>query len=286
MAIRVAVITDANSSGFIFPFWHRYYGGLFGCANLFVVTYSGLSNTFDSFDLGGILELPVGYDDTVRCGVINDLVAALRHCYDWVVRVDADEFLVVDPRVAASLASFLETVEHPYMTARGFDVIQLTQEAPLPEGLSHILAHREVAYPNSALNKTSVVRTAVKWSAGFHSASVYPHFGPLFLLHMKRVDIRWQMQWFARMTSTIKDNLNVAQIIKDYYVPDEEKITRYHREVGVRRRLSGIDSWYRQEFTQQFLDGLSLRIPEGVYAGAYGHELVLCEIPPQWKSLV
>jgi hypothetical protein len=286
VASRVAVVTDAASERFIFPFWYRYYGGLFGCANLFVVTYSGLCKAFAGFDLGGVVELPVGYDDAVRRDVLTGLVSALLPCYDFVVRVDADEFLVVDPRVTESLASFLETFAEPYLTSRGFDVVQLPQEAPLPEGLMQILPYRQVAYPNSALNKTCIVKTAVKWSSGFHSASVYPKFGPLFLLHMKRVDIQWQLQWFARMTANIKDNANVAQIIKDYYEPDIGKITKYHREVSGRTRLSGIDSWYRQEFTRQFLDGVALRPADGVYAGTYGHEHVLCEIPSQWRALI
>jgi hypothetical protein len=180
----------------------------------------------------------------------------------------------------------VEKLDQPYVTARGFDVIQLLEEPPLPKELSRILAHRKVAYPNSALNKTCLVRTAVKWSSGFHSASVYPKFAPVFMLHMKRVDIRWQLEWFAQMTSNIRDNKNVDQIIKDYYQPDEAKITKYHRDVACRTRLSGIDAWYRHDFTQQFLSGVSLRAADGVYAGTYAHEHVLCEIPAEWQALI
>ena len=283
--MRVAVLTDAASERFIFPFWHKYYGGMFGAKNLFVITYVGLSKNFKNCDLGGLIELPVGYDDAMRRDVINGLVPTLLACYDCLVRVDVDEFLVVDPREQPSLNSFIECFDQPYITARGFDVIQLPEEVSLPKDLSRILPYRQVAYPNSALNKTCIVKSAVKWSSGFHGASVYPKFGALFMLHMKRVDIKWQVEWFAEMTSNIKDNSRVDQIIKDYYQPDEDKIRNYHRDVGVRTIVRGITSWYRQEFTQQYLNGVALR-GDGVYAGRYEHEHVLCEIPREWRDLI
>jgi hypothetical protein len=287
MPARVAVVTDAVSHEFIFPVWHRYYGGAFDVKNLFVITYAGLSSLFRDFDLGGIIELPVGYDDATRRDVISRFVSALLACYDTVIRVDVDEFLVVDPRNAPSLAAFVDDLDAPYMTARGFDVIQLSDEPPLPEKLDvPILTERAFAYPNTALNKTCVVKMPVVWSHGFHSASVYPKFGPLFMLHMKRLDIGWQLRWFDRMLKNIKDNPRVHEMFKDYYAPDEEKIRRYHSGVMNRPRVEGIDSWYRQELLRDSLEKLKFVPADGLYHGEYGHEQVLCKIPQQWKSII
>lgn len=286
MARRVAVVTDALSEKFIFANWYRYYGGLFGFSNLYVVTYNGLSVAFKHLRLGGLLELPVAYDDNTRVAVVTNLVDALLSCYDTVIRVDSDEFLVTDPRISPSLSVWLEGYGDVYATARGFDVIQLPDEESIPYDSSNVLALRSYAYPNSALNKTCISRIPLKWSTGFHWANVYPKFGPLFMLHMKRLDIQWQLKWFAHMSENIKDNINVDKIIKDYYQPDEEKIRAYHGGVSDRTRISGISSWYREEFLVRFLQEVSLRPKDGVYAGTYNHESVLCEIPPEWRLLI
>ena len=284
---RIAVVSDAVSGDFIFPVWYRYYAGLFGAENLFVVTYSGLSPLFKDFKLGGLIELPVGYDDNIRRDTITRFVAVLLPCYDTVIRVDVDEFLVVDPRVAPNLSAFLESSNEPYMTARGFDVIQMPNEAPLPERPdSPILIDRAFAYPNTALNKTCVVKLPVSWSVGFHSASVFPKFGPLFMLHMKRLDIDWQLGWFGKMLDNIKDNPNVHQMFKDYYSPDEDKIRGYHAGVVSRPRLTGIEAWYRDDLVRNLLEKIRYVPGDSIYHGDYGHEQVLCEIPPEWRSIL
>jgi hypothetical protein len=286
MAARVAVLSDAVSHDSIFPIWHRYYGGLFGFENLFLITYAGKAAPFRDVKLGGLIELPMGYEDSLRQAVISRFVSALLPCYETVIRVDIDEFLVVDPRVAPSLAGFVNDMKGPYITARGFDVIQLYQEPSLPEKLDGpLLENRAFAYPNTALNKTCIVKHPVTWSTGFHWSTVYPKFGPVFMLHMKRIDINWQIAWSAKMFESVKDNPTVNQAIKDYYSPSRDKIEAYHKDVGMRPHLSGIDSWYRDEIISEYLSKLEYRPDYAMYSGEYGHELVLCEIIPEWKLL-
>ena len=143
---------------------------------------------------------------------------------------------------AASLATFIDSLDAPYLTARGFDVIQLPDEKPLPHPPpGPILRDRGFAYPNTALNKTCIVRTQVAWSAGFHWASVHPRLGPLFMLHMKRLDIGWQVGWFGRMLDNIRDNPKVDPMFKEYYAPDEVKdqgLPRRHQPASAPARNS------------------------------------------------
>lgn len=280
--MRIAVLTDAVSDQHFFPIWRRYYGSLFGDSNLFVVTYAGGSK-FNDGTLGGVIRLPVGYDDATRARVVSDMACSLLGAYDVVVRVDADEMLVVDPAAAPSLKDYIENTNRPYYTARGFDVIQLPDEAPLRPG--PLLAQRQVAYPASALNKTAITRVPMHWSQGFHWCSAYPEFGPLFMLHLKRIDIEWQMKWFAEMTGNIAENPKVQQIFKDYYNPDHEKIVSYHRAVGVRPRVSGMEAWYREDHQRKFLGGITYRANDDLYAGSYDQDMVLCEVPQPWKAL-
>jgi hypothetical protein len=228
----------------------------------------------------------VGYDDETRRDVITNFVGSLLSCYQTVVRVDADEFLVVDPRLDMSLASYIDQVKLPFVTARGFDVIQLPSEADLLENqTSGILENRGYAHPNSALNKTCITKTKISWSSGFHFTNLYPQFGPLFMLHMKRLDIEWQMNWFEKMFGNIKDNPKVHRIFKEYYTPDREKITNYHKGVDGRPRLNGIESWYRNDFNNEFLNSLVYSVSDQRYHGTLAHEMVLCSIPAEWKLL-
>ena len=284
MPRRIAVVTDATSDQYCFPYWHRYYSSLFGAKNLFLLTYPGKAEAFERFELGGLIELPLGYEEEFRAAVIGRFVSALLPCYDLVVRVDTDEFLMVDPATAPTLADYLETMPEPYLTARGFDVIQIPGEIPLAlDDDAKLLRDRAHAYPNTALNKTCVVGTSMEWSAGFHWATVSPRFGPVFMLHMKRIDLGWQAARLAQMTADLADDPRVGPDTRAYFAHDETKLATYHQEVAERPRLSGLQSWYRHRLQTSFMEAIRLDPATGQYRGQYGHELVLCEIPWDWK---
>lgn len=288
MSLKIAVVSDALSPELIFKHWHRYYGGLFGEKNLFLLTYAGLSDQFKNISLGGVIELPVGYDDNTRCKFISSFVTAMLASYDAVIRVDVDEFLVVDPREGKNLAEYIETMSTPYLAARGFDIIQMPDEAQLDDNAPYpILAHRSCAYPNSALNKIAITKIPITWTPGFHWANVYPKFGPIFMLHMKRVDIGWQLNWFSKMTENIKNNPKVNELFRDYYRPDEQKIRNFHIDVSRRKRHgSDVLAWYREITTKQYLDKITI-LPNGIYSGEFGQEPnTVCELPEEWKTLI
>jgi hypothetical protein len=198
-----------------------------------------------------------------------------------VIRVDTDELLVADPRVAPDLKSYFLESSAPYYTARGFDVVQTIGEPALVAG--PILSQRRYAYPISALNKTAATRRPLTWSSGFHWASVPPVFSSLFLLHLKRVDIEWQCRWYAEMTHNIGDNPAIDPQIRAYYAANRVEITAYHEGVSARPRLEGIDSWYREEHQKRFME--SVKLIDGLYFGDYAHESALVAIPSEWRKL-
>lgn len=282
--LKIAVVCDASSEQFIFPVWHKYYAAVAGAKNLYVITYQGLGDKFKDVTLGGSIELPVVYSDSIRSQFISDFVKTLLRVYDVVIRVDADEFLVVDPRVSASLRNFIETNNEPYVTARGFDVTQLPDEQYLPEHINtQLLKNRSFAYPNTALNKTCIIRTPVQWSDGFHWANVYPKFGPVFMLHMKRIDMQWQSRWFSEMVRNIETDSSASPDLLAYYRQKIEDIERYHLDVSRRDRYSGIDNWYRDDLINGFLGKIKYDRNSKFYTGEYGHEHALCEIEEAWK---
>lgn len=283
MARRVAVLTDSLSDEFFFPLWVKYYGDMFGKESLHVIAYAGGCSFFGQ-PLGGILRLPVPYDDKTRADVISDYVCTLLGVYDVVIRVDVDEFLVVDPRLYDSLKAFVDAVDKPYYTARGFDVLHEIDKPALSPGL--VLSQRDVAYPNSALNKTCITSIPLHWSEGFHWCNAYPFSGPLFLLHFKRIDIDWQVRWFSTISANIKDNPRVEQIFKDYYDPNRSKIVEYHKNISARHRETGIESFYRIDHETRFFSSIAFNADTDLYTGSFSHDMVLCEIPIEWRQLI
>jgi len=105
------------------------------------------------------------------------------------------------------------------------------------------------------------------------------------MLHLKRIDVDWQMRWFAEITRNISANKAVAQEIKDYYIPDRDKILAYHEGVSIRARIAGIENWYRETLQQNFLGTISYNPADDIYYGEFAHDHVLCEIPLAWKQL-
>jgi len=283
MVLRVAVLTDTLSPGFFFPVWCSYYGKLFGRSNLHVLTYEGGPVIQDS-TLGSVIRLPIPWDDNTRAERFADLTAFMLGAYDVVIRTDTDEFLAVDPAVAPDLRTYLETTKRPYCTARGFDVTQTMGEAPLKQG--PLLAQRNLAYPNSALNKTCIVRMPIRWSPGFHWCTAAPEFGPVFLLHLKRIDVEVQLRWQDEILRHIANNPKIPQHTRDHYGFDRIKILEYNLGVSMRPRLKGQDAWYRHDFQRLFRDAVALDLRSGMYAGSFGHEEVLCEVPEAWRALV
>jgi hypothetical protein len=196
--LRVAVLTDAVSSEFYFPCWHRYYASQFGSENLYVVTFGGLTADFRQFGLGGVWETKV-YNNDLRVKIIAGLVNVLLEQYDYVIRVDTDEFLVPDPRAFESLADYLRRLERPYVTAMGYDVIPARDDQHLVLDQPILVNQRSLAYPYDALNKTCITNVAMTWAPGFHFCSAFPMFQRLYLFHMKRADLEQFPSKLSRM---------------------------------------------------------------------------------------
>jgi hypothetical protein len=275
MSKAVAVITDALSPGFFFPAWHKYYSRLFGESNLYVMTYKGFAQDFAGFGLGKVYELPTLYNDTVRAAEIAGFVSRLLETYDYVVRVDCDEFLVVDPREFSDLREYIEKLERPYVTAIGFDVIQdLATEPPLDMNRT-LLAQRQFCFALTALNKTCITSIPLRWWNGFHYCTQPPALDKIYLLHMKRADLAMQEQWNEFMSGLVVDD----EFIANYYRTPISQILQFHQH---RFRLQTLDAnafFDRQSFNDLFLSSIKYDERSEIYDGPYVIEQHNVHIP-------
>jgi hypothetical protein len=281
-ARSIAVITNALTDGFFFPTWHRYYGDLIGHQNLYVLTYQGLSRHFHAYELGGYWELPHSFDDNRNARTISRLVDLLLDSYDLVVRVDVDEILVPDLRLHSDLASYLRTMKTPYVTVRGFDVIQTMDEPPLDWSRPILIEQRLFAYANSSLNKTCATTIPLVWSGGFHGSSGYPQIGELFMLHLKWVDGTRLLDWYSHMTAQAGDNAHLAT----YYLPDIGRIDAHRRRMSTEPVDGGWEAMWRKDFNAQFMRQLHFSRSQGTWEPRHGVEQVLLRLPETLRGLV
>jgi hypothetical protein len=284
MGKRIAVVTDAISSDFLFQTWYRYYSQQFDASALYVVTYKGLAGRFSGHNLGGLIELPEDYNDRIRASFISNFVTGLLAVYDGVVRVDVDEMLV--PRSVAgipTLREFLERFEGAYLSARGFDVIASDQDASLDLERRILIDQRKFAYGNSTLNKVAYTTVSTNWLQGFHSCTLFPKFGDLFLFHLKFADTKVQFAWRETMIQSLGENSETE--LKKYYEPNAERLDAYRKGIVKRPVVFGYDGLYRAEHEDKFLELVRLDPVSRVYRAPQFHDTVLVELPDDLRGV-
>lgn len=277
---RAAVITDCVSAGFFFPLWHSYYGKAVDDYNLFVCTHRGKRPEFDAYRLGGIWETDT-FDNNLRIHTISKLISALLMEYDYVIRVDTDEFIIPDPRYFKSLREYVESLDQPYVTTMGYDIIQGENDEPLDLARPVIGLQRNYAYPFDALNKTAIVRNETRWAPGFHFANVYPSFYRCYLLHMKKADIDIQVE-IGKAVAENGPNDN----LKSYHLVSRENVLA---SVSAARNFPlyrGWEHFERQSYNEGFLRNIAFTENfGGIYHGAqFRPEQVLLEIPDEFAG--
>ena len=279
---KVAVITDAISDQFYFPLWHRYYASHVGATNLYVVSYADEATRFNSYELGGIWRTSE-YLNANRVKAISSLIAVLLESYDFVIRVDTDEFAVPDPRSFSSLSEYLDKLERPYVTAKGYDVVQGADEAPIDLNKPVLIQQRRFAYAYDALSKTCIVSLPVRWAPGFHFSTVFPEFSQLFLLHMKRADIDIQLA----IGAVTAERAASTEPNRKHYLTPREDLLAHNRTAFQGQRGSGWDFFSRNEYFDAFRSAIKYtRNYGGVYHGReFRPDNALADLPPQFSNL-
>jgi hypothetical protein len=285
MAKKVAVITDTIAADQYFQVWHSYYAKFFGADNLYVVTYKGLSPLFAGIRLGGLWELPDEYNDGLRSRVISALVTALLGSHDYVVRADVDELVVPDPRTAPDLRTYIEALDRnkrPYVTARGFEVVEVTEDPPLEISRPLLVRQRRFSYRNSALNKTCLTAVPIEWTGGFHGGTVYPLMSDLYLFHLKYADLTGRLRWFHSLIEHAPNNVQGQK----YWSDGIANILAMREALARRKLVSGWEQFVSREFDEDFLTTIRMNPSSRQYQGNFFTDGFLCEIPPEFSGML
>ena len=194
---RIAVLTMARNDDFFLRKWVEYYGRELGRENLYIY-YDGEDQVIGDFCQGtNTCIIPrIGSEvvtaDKDRVKFHSEKAAELfSKGYDLVIGVDADEYIVVDPKLGMSLSEYLSARDiNVSLSPLGLDFGQkLSEEGPLNHD-SNFLSQRHYAQIGTRYTKSSIIACPCQWGSGFHRVKGHNlHIAEdLYLLHFGYAD--------------------------------------------------------------------------------------------------
>lgn len=188
----VLVMTMVRDEAQMLPRWIDHYAGQVGMDNLLVLD----DNSSDGSTVGlscTVHRLPSlsgkGFE-SARMQLLSGLATGFLATYDYVVFVDADEFLVPDPALHRDLPSFLATRRGREVVApMTLNVVHVPSvEEPLRAG-EPVLGQRRFAKFAPVMCKPSIKRVPASWRWASHGIAAPFAVDPeLYMFHLKFAD--------------------------------------------------------------------------------------------------
>ncbi len=197
MGKKICALTMVRNDEFYLRKWVAYYGAEIGMENLYVFLDGkdqeipqwcpGVNVTAVDKIPGQVVEAEKG-----RLDFLSAKAAELLQTYDLVIGVDADEILVVDPKLGKTLAEYLSEADIDVsISGLGVDVGQHTAEEGDISSDLPFLSQRHYARLSTRYTKPCVIAKPVRWGRGFHRIKGHNfHIGKdLFLFHFGYFDL-------------------------------------------------------------------------------------------------
>jgi hypothetical protein len=241
---KICAITMARNDEFFLNRWIEYYGSQLGEENLYIFLDGEdqpipkkAGKTHVKHEVR-VAEHVVAAEKK-RLAFLSEVAAKLLQKYDLVIGVDADEFLLVDPKCGKTLREYLSEIEvSPSVSGLGMDIGQHLQQEPTLDYTKSFLEQREYAYLSSRYTKPSVISKAVQWGSGFHrvKGSNFRIDPNLYLFHFGSVDmemIKMRFQDKDRMATGrekhIQKRARTIHLISQRKALQNEKWLRFAR---------------------------------------------------------
>jgi len=189
-------LTHVRHESFFLEKWIAYYGAIVGRENLFVVI-DGADWQVD-VDLTGInvstlLDAPRQRirSDRFMAKEMSGKANALRKNFDFVIRGDVDEYVVIDPASGLDWPAALQELgEEGYIFALGVDMVQSDVETTPVDRDAPLLGQRNFGFVSDRYSKPFVISRWNNWAGGAHrllnrTVKLSQHF---VLFHMALAD--------------------------------------------------------------------------------------------------
>lgn len=194
---KICALTMVRNDEFYLKKWVAYYGKELGMENLYVYL-DGKDQEIPQWCPGvnvvAVDKIPgqVVEAEKGRLDFLSTTAAELLKSYDLVIGTDADEFLIVDPKLGQSLSEYLTDADIDVsLSGLGVDVGQHTdQEGDISEEAT-FLSQRHYARLSTRYTKPCVIAQPVRWGRGFHRVKGHNfHIGKdLYLFHFGYFDL-------------------------------------------------------------------------------------------------
>ena len=194
---RIAALTMARNDDFYLRKWVEYYGAQLGRENLYIFL-DGLDQVVGDFCAGTHAQAVEKIGSQVieaekgRLRFLSGKAAELlAGGYDLVIGVDADEFIIADPKLGMSLPEYLSTLRiKDSVSALGLDFGQKIGEEEEIQEDEPFLHQRHYAQLGTRYTKPSIIAKPLVWGSGFHRIKGHNfHIAQdLYLLHFGYAD--------------------------------------------------------------------------------------------------
>lgn len=196
---HIAVLTMVRNDDFFLRKWVEYYGRELGKENLYIY-YDGEDQSIGDFCQGtnAIVYPKIGWEvvaaEKGRLKFLSEKAAELfAKGYDIVIGADADEYIVVDPKLGVGLREFLSSQDIDVsLSPLGLDFGQkLGEERDLSQE-DTFLSQRHYAQIGTRYTKPSIIAQPCRWGSGFHRVKGHNfHIAKdLYLFHFGYADRR------------------------------------------------------------------------------------------------
>lgn len=197
---RLAAVTMVKGDHVFLDRWLRYYGGLIGRENLYILRH-GPDPEIDRMARGAnIIAIPDPADksgfDRRRWSALSNITSGLTLYYNWVICGDVDEIVAPDPATGLNLPQYLDRIStrgRPPRVVSPFALEIVHTPASEPDPLRHdapILSVRRNFRVNTNYAKPCLTRQRIRFSIGGHGSNIrHVTLDPqLFLFHLRYMD--------------------------------------------------------------------------------------------------
>jgi hypothetical protein len=251
---RICAITMVRNDEFYLRKWVEYYGTQLGRENLRIY-FDGEDQRVPDFCNGVCTELKPRIPGMVvkaekeRLTFLSHQAARLmkEEKYDLVIGVDADEYLIVDPKLGKTLQEYLSEKEVDVcLSGLGIDVGQHLESEGVIDASKPFLNQRSYAYLCSRYTKPSIIAQPSMWGAGFHRVKGHNYNidENLFLFHFGSIDLEMIKERMGNNDLVSTGRLgHIKKRAKTIYIVTNAKAREWDKTV---KRMRHVQQWLRQ----------------------------------------
>lgn len=195
---KICALTMVRNDDFFLKKWVEYYGRELGKENLYIF-FDGTDQKIAAWCEGthavAVEKIPgkVVEAEKGRLKFLSQQAAELLKRYDAVIGVDADEFVIADPRCGLSLAEFISQIEgKTSVSGLGIDMGQHLDCEETISDEKPFLSQRKFGLIGTRYTKPSIIFKPVVWGSGFHRIKGHNFHiqKDLFLFHFGYFDLK------------------------------------------------------------------------------------------------